>query len=43
MVDEEQLADFATALMVTVGQHIETKKCEHCVQLFEEARKKASL
>jgi len=43
MVDEEQLADFATALMVIVGQHIETKKCEHCKQLFEEARKKASL
>jgi hypothetical protein len=40
-MDEEDLADFATALMVVIGEHIETKKCEHCQHLFNEARKRA--
>jgi len=39
--DEEELADLATALLVVVGEHIETRKCDHCQQLFREARKRA--
>jgi hypothetical protein len=41
MVDEEELADFATALMIIVGEHIDKEKCDHCQQLFSEARKRA--
>jgi len=41
MPDEEDLADLATALLMIVGEHIDTKKCDHCQQLFNEARKRA--
>jgi hypothetical protein len=41
MPDEEDLADLATALLMIVGEHIDTKKCAHCQQLFNEARKRA--
>jgi hypothetical protein len=41
MVDEEELADFATDLMIIVAQHVETK-CAHCNQLFSEAQKRAA-
>jgi hypothetical protein len=42
MVDEEELADLATALMILVGKHIESNKCAHCKQLFNEAYKTAT-
>jgi len=41
MPDEEDLADLATALLMIVGEHIDTRKCDHCQQLFNEARKRA--
>jgi len=41
MPDEKDLADLATALLMIVGEHIDTRKCDHCQQLFSEARKRA--